>query len=533
VDRRKLKDCAEGLGVSVNKDPRGTALINRYATPPVTGAPLLELDGEDRDAMWDYCKQDVVVLRAIWRRIGHAYDSWLRHQKDNDDTVERMNERGVPIDRISCSKAMRMLAEAEPQLVEESVKLCGLRPTQTQKLKEYFGTEDCRKETLEAALPTLTGEKRRVAKIRLEINKASIKKLESMHRMSARDGRVHGAFQNNGAGTGRLTSSKPQLQNMKRSSAPEGYFETLHSGRPMKDLHLNTSLASRGFIRAPEGKTLIGSDYGAIEARVVAWAADEKKLLEAFRRDAPVYRMFAARLYSRGIDEIVKGSDEYQSGKMGILAGQYGVGGVGIMLQAAGYGLYDLVGDEPRCWDIVNVYRNTMTKIVAHWAELEAGFEKAMLGEESEVGPYWFRRQGKFVQMVLPSGRPIWFLSPKKSRVLVQKTGRMRTELRFLGRLKNGKLGWQGIYGGKLCAYGGQGTAADIMLDGARSLESVGFEPIMSVHDEIVSMIDEDEAEDPRTLELYDQAICSVGEWAKDIPIVCEGWMGEKRYGKY
>jgi hypothetical protein len=64
------------------------------------------------------------------------------------------------------------------------------------------------------------------------------------------------------------------------------------------------------------------------------------------------------------------------------------------------------------------------------------------------------------------------------------------------------------------------------MHDGLENVEKLGFEPIMVVHDEIVSI-----CEPYASQEKYDSALCELAPWATDIPIVAEGSMVE-RYTK-
>ena len=86
-----------------------------------------------------------------------------------------------------------------------------------------------------------------------------------------------------GAHTGRFSGGdKMNLQNLPRGGA------------------LRKSLC------APEGKMLIACDSAQIEARVVAWVAQQNDLLDAFREKRDVYSEFASEVYGRKVTKADK-----------------------------------------------------------------------------------------------------------------------------------------------------------------------------------------------------------------------------------
>ena len=83
------------------------------------------------------------------------------------------------------------------------------------------------------------------------------------------DGRVHTTFEQTGAATGRLSSSRPNLQNIPMRTP---------QGRAIR----------RAFVAAP-GAQLIAADYSQIELRVMAHLSGDQGLIEAFRTGEDVH----------------------------------------------------------------------------------------------------------------------------------------------------------------------------------------------------------------------------------------------------
>jgi len=106
---------------------------------------------------------------------------------------------------------------------------------------------------------------------------------------------------------------------------PVRYYAA-HTGRWGGDDKINLqNLPSRGpnakvlkrAIIAPEGMTIIESDSSQIEARVLAWLAEQSDLVEDFAQGKDVYKKMAAKIY--GIDEADVTKDQRFVGKTTIL----------------------------------------------------------------------------------------------------------------------------------------------------------------------------------------------------------------------
>src|SRR5215211_2262052 len=91
-------------------------------------------------------------------------------------------------------------------------------------------------------------------------------------------GRIYGSWWQNGAGTGRMASSSPNLQNL----PPE----------------------VRRYVKAPTGQVLVVADYSQIELRIAAKIAGEERMLAAFVNDEDIHTITARSLTGR--EEVTK-----------------------------------------------------------------------------------------------------------------------------------------------------------------------------------------------------------------------------------
>ena len=99
-------------------------------------------------------------------------------------------------------------------------------------------------------------------------------------------GHVHTSFSQTGAVTGRLSSSNPNLQNIPIRT---------EMGRRVR----------RGFVADP-GNVLVAVDYSQIELRIVAYMADDKAMLEAFRAGQDIHATTAAAIYAIPLEQVNK-----------------------------------------------------------------------------------------------------------------------------------------------------------------------------------------------------------------------------------
>jgi len=88
------------------------------------------------------------------------------------------------------------------------------------------------------------------------------------------EGRVHGSFNQWGTGTGRMSSSNPNMQNIPSSRTPEG------------------DALRRAFI-CEEGYKLIVADYSQVELRVTAHLSEDPVMMGIYKDNGDIHQMTA------------------------------------------------------------------------------------------------------------------------------------------------------------------------------------------------------------------------------------------------
>lgn len=101
--------------------------------------------------------------------------------------------------------------------------------------------------------------------------------LNNLYYRMGPDGRIRSSFKRHGAATGRLSSSKPNLQNIPRAE--------------------NDIYGLRKLFKAQEGRSLVVADYSQIELRVVAHLSKDPAMIDAFRRGEDVHSITAKNIY--------------------------------------------------------------------------------------------------------------------------------------------------------------------------------------------------------------------------------------------
>jgi len=142
--------------------------------------------------------------------------------------------------------------------------------------------------------------------------KKSYDKIRELKGFVKEDGRVYSEFKQIGAKTGRMSSEKPNVQNIPR------------------DL--------RKIFKAPAGKKLVIADFSQIELRIAAEYVEEEKMIEAFQKGEDMHILTAALVLGKKKEEVTK--QERQLAKAMNYGLIYGISAKGLMEYAKfGYGV--------------------------------------------------------------------------------------------------------------------------------------------------------------------------------------------------
>jgi len=107
-----------------------------------------------------------------------------------------------------------------------------------------------------------------------------------LQRLHPVDGRIHPQYFQLHSATGRLSSRKPNAQQV-----------------PARG---EDSQAIRKLFRAPPGKKLIKADFSAIEMRIMAYLSADETMLKAFRERQDLHRLTASKISCQPLDQVTE-----------------------------------------------------------------------------------------------------------------------------------------------------------------------------------------------------------------------------------
>ena len=302
---------------------------------------------------------------------------------------------------------------------------------------------------------------------------------------------------------------------------PVKYYAA-HTGRWGGDDKINLqNLPSRGdhakrlksSIVPPRGCVLIDADSSQIEARVLAWLAQQDYLTEAFRKGEDVYRKMAGVIYGVVEDAVTK--EQRFVGKTTILGAGYGMGALKFQSQLQTFG-FDMQIEEAR--RVIGVYRDTNWKINKLWRDaqdvLRALYNKEHptllgCGEVLETVP---KENG----IRLPSGLMMRY----GDLACEQSDGRVE----YNYRTRNGRTR---IYGGKVIENVCQAIARCIIGEQMLKINK-RHRVVLTVHDSIAACVKDEEIKEAQTY--VEECMKWTPDWARGLPINCESGVG-KSYG--
>ncbi len=526
-----LEHVGEAMGLDKQKMTEGKELIRYFCKPAKDGTRRMPQDAPEKWAKFcRYCVRDVDVETDIRHRL----DRFPRPQEEIDAWTldQRINDRGVRLDPVLVKKAMELDAAYSGRLLVEAKTLTGLEnPNSVSQLTHWLETRGLEVTSLDkkaipemiAAAPDDTT--RRVLQLRQELSKTSVKKYEAMSRGICQDGRVHNLLQFYGAGrTGRWAGRLVQVQNLPQNKMHDlaaarelvrtGEFDLLELvfGSPPFVL---SQLIRTAFIPS-EGCRFIVCDYSAIEARVLAWLAGERWVLQEFYGDGLIYEATASMMFHVPKDEIKKGgsrADLRPKGKVATLACGY-QGGTGALVQM---GALESGIPEEELPGIVSRWRKANKNIVKYWYDVEDAAIRAVQGEKVALRHgIRFACEGDYLFITLPSGRRLAYFKPElRPEPKYNKDG-----LTYLGSDSNKRYTRLKTYGGKLVENITQATARDCLRDAMTALDTAGYPIVMHVHDEVILDMPQGTGSLEEVREIMGRPI----PWAPGLPLNAAGF---------
>jgi DNA polymerase len=338
----------------------------------------------------------------------------------------------------------------------------------------------------------------------------------------------------------------------------------------------------RSMICADEGKRLLVSDFASIEARVLAWIAGETELLTTFFENQDPYKSMAAKIFNVSIEEVTK--PQRQIGKTAILGLGYGMGHKAF--RDACKAMAGVTIDNKFAKSVVKTYRNANPNIKKLWSELNIACIRAIETRQPyRVGLLEICCNDDWLNIKLPSSRVLHYREPSLMKVrapwsegyfgsihgeenlteLLEDIGielgerrgehwidchvptaaykKLRAATRrslvakdpeyikqicyFSQNSVTRKWEKTRTYGGKLTENVIQAVARDFLAEAMLRIEDAGYPIVATVHDEILSELEEDEG----SLHEFESLMREVPAWGVGCPIEVEGFEA-RRYRK-
>ena len=544
-----LEDVGRFAGVGMKKDHRGAALVRALSIPQANGA--FREDAGLMQEMIEYCEQDVRAMRAFSKAMRGLTDEELLDYHVN----ERINDRGVRLDRPLAQAAVKYAAAEQEEIETIFREITGLTSVRSPRMREWVlervgpqakammmvWKDGEQKASIDKTVrgnllamenpDEVPAEVAEVVQCADDLWASSVAKFERAASLSDDlDSRVRGAFVfAGGSATGRASSYGLQVHNFPRKCArdPELARQALVRGHqivPEFGKRVTDVLKSmlRPALIPAEGKSFAVFDYAQIEARVTPWLSMKgEETLDVFREGRDIYAAVASRMFN--VQETAVTDEQRQLGKVAVLACGFG-GGVGAF-SAMGR-VYGVHMPESEARRTVDLWRRANPWAVPFWSDLEHAYTRAIRrpGEVFKAGRVQYMMQGEHLWYALPSGRVLCYPYARFEEDGVSYAKASWKPAADAKEWPRARL-WKGL----ACENIVQATANDILREALRRLDAAGVEVVLHVHDEIVAEIDTDKSEELAAA--MRAVMVTPPAWAEGLPLGASGKVMQ-RYGK-
>ena len=269
--------------------------------------------------------------------------------------------------------------------------------------------------------------------------------------------------------------------------------------------------ALRKSLIAPAGYKVVVADLSGIELRVNHFLWQVPSSVELYKADpekADLYKDFASKLYEIPYDEVTK--VQRQVGKVAHLGLGFGAGYITFQKVAKLMGGVDITEKESS--DIVDRWRGEYGEITSGWRTCHAALPTIMRGAEGNAVDPW----GMVVPVAEGLKTPKGLIRYPDLRTEINEDDNRKEFVYGHGRNK------ARIYAGKIDENIVQHLARCVIADNALAVQELtGLNPALMVHDELVYVVPEDEAE--RVLDTVQQVMRTPPEWWPELVTWSEG----------
>ena len=526
---RSLESVGAVLGLEKQKLTEGKDLIRYFCVPcrptKANGGRMRNLP-EHAPEKWErfkaYNLRDVETEMQIQERLSRfpvPASIWEEYHLDQE-----INDRGIGVDMELVRQAIAVDARSRERLTAAMRELTELEnPNSVQQMKQWLAdhgleTDTLGKKAVAELVKTAMEPLREVLSLRQQLAKSSVKKYTAMENAVCADSRAHGMFQFYGANrTGRFSGRLIQLQNLYKNTMPDlaqaralvrsGNYEAL--SMLYEDIPDTLSQLIRTAFVPQDGRKLIVADFSAIEARVLAWLAGEKWVLEVFEKGGDIYCETAARMFHCRVEKHGENAELRQKGKQATLSCGYG-GSVGAL---KAMGALEAGMTEEELQPLVDSWREANPNIVRFWWDVDRAVKDCIRQRvPTETHGLRFDYRSAMLFITLPSGRKLAYVKPRIGEN--QFGGESVTYMGVSGTKK-----WERLesYGPKFVENIVQGTARDILCYAMQTLKNCSI--VAHVHDEIII-----EADRRMSVEAVCEQMGRTPPWAKGLKLRADGY---------
>ena len=524
-----LENAGAVLGLEKQKLTEGKDLIRYFCVPCKPTKincgrmrNLPEHDPEKWERFKAYNLRDVETEMQIQERLSRFPVPdfiWEEYQLDQE-----INDRGIGVDMELVRQAIAMDARSREWLTASMQELTELEnPNSVQQMKQWLAdhgleTDTLGKTAVAELVKTAPEPLREVLSLRQQLAKSSVKKYTAMENAVCADSRAHGMFQFYGANrTGRFSGRLIQLQNLYKNTMPDlaqaralvrsGNYEAL--SMLYEDIPDTLSQLIRTAFVPQDGRKLIVADFSAIEARVLAWLAGEKWVLEVFEKGGDIYCETAARMFHCRVEKHGENAELRQKGKQATLSCGYG-GSVGAL---KAMGALEAGMTEEELQPLVDSWRAANPNIVRFWWDVDRAVKECVkMRIPTETHGLRFDYRSAMLFITLPSGRRLAYVKP---RIGENQFGGESVTYMGVGGTKK----WERLesYGPKFVENIVQGTARDILCNAMQTLKNCSI--VAHVHDEIII-----EADRRMSVTAVCEQMGRTPPWAKGLKLRADGY---------
>lgn len=427
---------------------------------------------------------------------------------------QEINDRGIRVDMQMVENAIDVDGWSRFDLKTQLQDLTALEnPNSVAQMKAWLTQhgmeiESLGKKEVAAMLKDAPPDMREALVLRQQLAKSSVKKYQAMQNCVCADGRNR---------TGRFAGRLVQLQNL-----PQNHMDDLEQARALvrradyDSLQLLydsvpdvlSELIRTAFIPYEGGKFIV-ADFSAIEARVIAWMADEKWRLEVFKNGGDIYCASASQMFGVPVEKHGINGHLRQKGKIAELALGYG-GSVGALKAT---GALEMGIPEEELKPLVDAWRDANPNITELWWDVDRAVKEAVdLRTSSETHGIQFVYESGFLFICLPSGRRLAYVKP---RIGENRFGGESVTYEGVGGTKK----WERLesYGPKFVENIVQALSRDILCYAMKTLRCCNI--VAHVHDEIII-----EADPRVSLEAVCEQMGRTPPWAKGLILRADGY---------